>query len=350
MKQISRRSFLEVSALGAVALGGTSILTKTLLESAAKILPTTPAMPQKFAHWSCGGITNSSPMVSQSMDFRFWFTAAAERKVYDFRQEVFHALRVLDKRRAGATVALAYSGGVDSEVLAHGMKQLGIPFELYFLDFWGRNEALLNNWAKPGAAKLGKELRVVSLDKEEFLARAHEDFAITGCESPSYLGMLQLFDKIPADRYIVTGDGDLDRRGPLYSHLGGKYAVNKTAPGTPLSFSLSSVSHELWAQAKGRKGEFYFYRSTPGLVAATLTSPEFKAGYPYSYAKAVVHGAFPEVKARPKAKNWKGVMAMLENRELRRLIERQAARTEGQQFWRRLTGTVVNADDIFYKG
>ena len=43
-------------------------------------------------------------------------------------------------------------------------------------------------------------------------------------------------------------------------------------------------------------------------------------------------------------------MAMLENRELRRLIEKRAARTEGQEFWRRLAGTIVNADNIFYKG
>lgn len=353
MKKLSRRSFLEISALGTVALGGTSILTKTLLEGATRVLPNTASAPvdaKAFSHWSFGGKAYSSPMAAQSVAFRFWFTPAAERRAYDFREEVFGALRALDKKRAGATVALAYSGGMDSEVLAHGMRKMGIPFEMYFLDFWGHNKAMLNTWAKPGAARLGKELHVVSLEKGEFLTRAHEDFAITGCESPSYLGMAQLFDRIPADQYILTGDGDLDRRGHLFSHLGYKYPVNGTVPGKPFSFSISSVAHELWAQAKGRKGDFYFFRSTPGLVAATLTSPQFTPSYPFSHTDAVVRGAFPELQARPKMKNWRGTLAMLENRNLRRRIEKRAARTEGQEFWRRLTGTVVNADDIFYKG
>lgn len=349
MKKISRRSFLEVSALGTIALGGTSILTKSLLQGAERALSGKEQSSGNFSHWSFGGVIGASPMQVQSMDFRFWFTPAVERREYDFRREVFSALQALDKKRDGATVALAYGGGVDSEVLAHAMRQMGIPFEMYFLDFWGHNKAMLDNWARPGASRLGKELHVVSLEKGEFLERAYQDFAITGCESPTYLGMAHLFDRIPSSQFIVTGDGDLHRHGPLYSHLGRKYPLNEAAPGTAVSFSTSSVAHDLWAQAKGRKGEFYFFRSTPGLVAAALTSPEFKAGYPFSNPKGMVHASFPEVRPRHKTKNWKGAMGILSNRSLRRRIEKRAARTEGQQFWRRLAGTVVNAGSIFYK-
>lgn len=353
MKKLNRRNFLQVTALGTVALGGTSIITKKLLEEATKVLPNTGASAvnhKEFSHWSFGGRKYTSPMIAQSTDFRFWFTPAAERREYSFRAEVFQALHQLDKKRAGATIALAYSGGVDSEVLARGMRQLGIPFELYFVDFWGHNEVMLNAWAKPGAAKLGKELHVVSLEKGEFLSRAHEDFAVTGCESPSYLGLQQLFDKIPADQYILTGDGDLHRHGQLYSHLGRKYPLNQTIPGTALSFANSSVAHEIWATAKQRKGEFYFFRSTPGLVAAALSSPEFRASYPFSNPKAMVHNAFPEVAPRPKTKNWKGAAGLFANRRLRKRIEWRAEELESQQFWGRLIGTVVNGDDIFYKG
>jgi hypothetical protein len=353
MKNLSRRNFLQVTALGTVALGGTSILTKKLLEGASKVLPNTGASPanhKEFSHWSFGGQKHTSPMVAQSTDFRFWFTPAAERREYNFRTEVFQALRKLDKKRNGATVALAYSGGVDSEVLARGLHQLGIPFEMYFVDFWGHNKAMLDHWAKPGAAKLGKELHVVSLEKENFLTQAYNDFAITGCESPTYLGMAQLFDKIPAEQFILTGDGDLQRHGQIYSHLGRKYPVNKTAPGTALSFSNSSVAHEIWAKHKQRNGEFYFFRSTPGLVAAALTSPDFKASYPFSNPKAMVHAAFPEVAPRVKTKNWKGAFGIFTNRRLRQRIEWRTGEIESQRFWHRLTGTVVNGDDIFLKG
>jgi hypothetical protein len=64
----------------------------------------------------------------------------------------------------------------------------------------------------------------------------------------------------------------------------------------------------------------------------------------------MVHAAFPEVAPRVKTKNWKGAFGIFTNRRLRQRIEWRTGEIESQRFWHRLTGTVVNGDDIFLKG
>jgi hypothetical protein len=350
LKQVNRRSFIEISSLAIAAYGG-KVATFGLQSEKRALdflcsLAQSKGTPDRFYHWSFGGQPYANPVQAQSMDFRFWFTPAADHRLYSFRDEVFAACRELDKKRAGKPVALCYSGGVDSEVIATAMHQLGIPFELYFLDFWGLNRDVHEQWAKPLAAKWGKEVNVVSLNREFFLQEyATSTFAQLGCESPTYLGLTYLFSQIPADRFIVTGDGDLDRQGSLFSHIGQHVGQGPIESLGSIAFSANSVVYENWAAIHQRTGAFYFYRSTPGLVAAAISDPLFQASYPFSNTKKLVHAAFPEVQSRPKTTNWEGNMA--ENRLIRRWLEKHAQRLDGFGFWQRLAGTAVRPNSIF---
>jgi hypothetical protein len=299
-----------------------------------------------FLHWSYGEEPYSSPVQAQSADFRFWFDPVVERKPYSFRDEVFAAVEQLDTRREGKTIALCFGGGVKSELIARALRERSIPFELYFLDFWQLNRSAYIEQAEPLAKKLGKELRVVRVERAAFYTHAKKVFLETGCESPTYLAFTYLFENIPSDQFIVTGEGDLDRTGDRFAYIGREHAPSRL-DGIYLPFSHSSVFYYVWAQSRKRAGEFYFYGSTPALIASMLTSPILQLEYPFCRVAGIIHDAFPEVAKQPKKLIWDSAEALSENFEIRAALRRVAIVSEQMIFWKKLIGTCVQVDRIF---
>lgn len=349
MKNINRRSFIEIATVSAGVVGGALMGSRHSFHTIADLLA--PTNPQRLSgsdaiHWSFGGLNYTSPMVAKSTDFRAWVTPCLERRSYSFKEEVVNACQALDKRRAGAPIALCYSGGVDSEVIAYNLKRMGIPFEMYFLDIFGVNAKIYEDYVKPFSRKLGKEVHVVHMSGDYFHGEyAQKVFNEFGFESPTYLAMTYLFEQLPAHQFIVTGDGDLDRVGDLYRYIGAQNPVPHGTPGVHIAYSSSSVLYHLWAQKNQRAGEYFFY-TAPKLIAATLTDRQFQTKYPLSFTKNLIHTAFPEIPMRPKTTNWDDKGAAKHNAFLRRTLRQHATRSFDFS-WQRLSGTAVQIDKIF---
>lgn len=364
MSKISRRSFIETAVIGSGLLGSAALLGTPLPfreekpaapggpaaagESVSTVTPQKRVSGGDFIHWSFGGQENASPMQAKSSDFRLWMDPSIERKRYHFREEVVKACQGLDEKRKGKTIALCLSGGVDSEIIAVTLKQLSIPFEFYFLDNWGLNAQTYNHWVRPFAERMGKKTHVVRLDRSYFLEEyARMSFLELGCEYPTYLAMTYLFSQIPADQFIVVGDGDVERVGDLFSFIGKNHPVEPAQLGTHLPFASSSVAYRLWAEGRGRAGSYYFFSQTPELIASTLTDPKFMPHYPIGHTKNVIHAAFPEIQVRDKTTNWDGAAAQQENSLVRQTIRNFAKSQPELEFWKPATGTAVNVHNIF---
>jgi hypothetical protein len=293
--------------------------------------------------WAFGAKEFSSPVEVSSLDFRFWFNPSLPRQQLSFREECRKAALLLRERSKGATLALCYSGGRRSEALAYCLRELGIPFEAYFLDIWGVNGKVFRDRRAQFEREFGKPVTVVHLDRQRFYDGVSRPlFRKFGIDAPTYLAMTELFRAIPGDQFIVTGDGDLQRQGRAYEYWG---KLNPGAKADSLPFLPSSVFYYLWSKESGREGEFYFYRSTPGLVAAQVQHPDFVSAYPLAETNGVFAEAFPEVSAREKSNNW-GRESYQENVWIREWLE-QDARERRIGYWRDDAGSVVNVSQLF---
>jgi hypothetical protein len=309
-----------------------------------------PATPQKirpdFVRWKFGDHAFSSLSTARSADFSLSFKPSIERRNFSFRQEVFEAAKRIDEKRQGRPVALCFSGGVDSELIAFALHELGVPFRAYFLDLWGLNREAFENWAPPFLHRLGKKAEVVRVERarfyEEHSVRLFEEL---GVEYPTYLALPLLFDAIPENEFIVAGDGDLNRGGPLFEAI----AAAHPAPvdgALWIPFATSATAYWNWAEKRGRAGEYCFFSSTPGLIAATVTHPLFRTNYPFSDGRELILAEFPEIAPRPRTTNWDG-LAYRENVWLRAWLERHGRKIPSLHAWRSSLGTIVRIDDLF---
>lgn len=282
-----------------------------------------------------------------SDQFEIQFMPCLERREYDFRWEVLSACELLNQRRQGKTIALCYTAGLDSELIARSLAALAIPFELYFLDIWGINRPHFDHWSPALLKELGKEARIIKLSREHFYTeQIAKAFPLMGCEYPTYLALTYLFEQIPEDQFIVVGDGDLDRSAKLYREIGKR--ISPSIPlGNHLPFSSSRVAYLLWARHHKRDGEFYFFGSTPELMASVAGSRDFELNFPHSSTRNMILRAFPEIADRPKTSNWDSEIAARENAWARARVKRLAKDMDRLHFWQGGIGTVADLDRIF---
>lgn len=251
----------------------------------------------------------------------------------------------IDSLRQGKTVALCYSGGVDSEIIAIGLKQAGIPFETYFLDIWGANrKAFLAQ--KESMQRLKISPIEIELNKLYFYDHhSLKVFRSFGIDNPTYLALAYLFEKIPAGQFIVTGDGDLNRSGAAFARLAEVRAATGDT-GFALPISAANIFYYLWAEKHARTGEFSFFSSTPGLVASMLEHPLFRAECPTGSTSKVLYHSFPEVRARPKTTNW-DEGAYRENVWIREWLERHRKTWPEFDFWRSGIFSTMRGEELF---
>lgn len=220
-------------------------------------------MNLEFKKWE---ISNQA----SGQQFRFQYIPTIPKKKYLIAHEVRKACELINHRRKNKTVALCYSGGMDSEIIARNLIDLEIPFELYFLNIWGINKASFKEWGNPFIKETKKAFHEIFLDRvyfyEDYCLRLFREF---GCELPTYIALTYLFEQIPKDNFIVVGDGDLDRTGSLYQHIAAQTPFSNLNL-NQLPFSASVVLFERWAKKNSREGEFTFFQSTPELIASVL--------------------------------------------------------------------------------
>jgi hypothetical protein len=328
-------------AEGALIL--TSSSTEPLESLPAKALSANP----DYLQWSFGGVPGVSCVEAGSDLFEIQFRPSLERRPYNFRLEVLRACERLDQKRQGKTIALCYTAGIDSELIARCLAQMGIPFELYFLDIWGLNRAQFEQWSPALLKELGKKATVVSLSKEHFYTQlVAASFPVMGCEFPTYIALTYLFDQIPQEQVIVVGDGDLDRSAKLYGEIARRFPL-AASHGSFIPFSSSRVAYHHWSKRHGREGEFYFFGSTPELMAAAFHDPAFERAYPHSSTRQLIFSHFPEIAERPKTTNWDNPIGIRENSWARARVKRLAKDMPGMHFWQGGIGTVADLDRIF---
>lgn len=268
------------------------------------------------------------------MDFRIDLEIPGENKIRSFREEVKAAVSSLDVRRAGRPVALCYTAGMDSDLIALELRERGIPFTPFFLDLWGINSrAFAEN-----RRFLGLEAEVVRLERIQFYDEiCLPVFRQFGIENPTYLALTYLFEKIPPEFFIVVGDGDFDRTGRVFAKIAEGHDLRPG--GIHLPFSSAAVFNYLWAAKNGRAGEFSFFSSTPGLINSMIFHPEFSPAFPHSGTRGVLAKEYPELPPRGKTTNWDGA-AYAENVWVREWLERHAGEWADFAFWRPSGGTV----------
>lgn len=269
----------------------------------------------------------------------FSFRPRAAQKEYSYREEFLSACRIVDSRRAGRKIALCCGGGLHSEALARTLKILNIPFSLYFLDLWGLNAAGFEAGVAPLADELGVTATRVSLPRSALRVEAVEDFQAFGLEYPLYLALWQLFRRIPKEEFILTGDGHFDQHGPLFLGMG--WAKDEHS----VPIAASRVAHYLWARQERRPGEYYFYSSTPELIAATFTHPRFRIEAPCSHSRQIVAEEILGRPARKKENVWAG--SPEENLYVRKWLQYRAHTDLGMHFWEMSSGCAAATHAIF---
>jgi hypothetical protein len=320
----------------------------SLLYSIPNLLPARRGNPPAHIHWRFGGKSFSHRAHSRSGDFQYRLVPSLEKRCFSFRDEVMRACALLDQKRGNRPIALCYTGGIDSELIARALHLLGIPFELYFLDIWGLNIERFRENSARFLSEIGKTARIVRLEQTTFYENhSLEIYRRFGCDQPTHLALTYLFEQIPKCEFIVVGDGDLHREGELFSQIAKIFGQQKNTCGK-IPYSSSSTFFYSWQGWSRRRGEFYFFSSTPEIIAAAYTDPHFSKRFPIFSTREMIYRYFPEIRRREKTTNWDGTIARKENKWIRAWLHREStnaaffSRSEKGPF-----GCLVDLDEIF---
>ncbi len=292
--------------------------------------------------WALNGNEYSNPAKDRSGAFEYSLAPPIEKKRgYSFSNEIQRACESLDARRLGRPLALAFTGGLDSQLIAVNLLRLGIPFELFFLNIWGLNQSDYQNRALPFAKKHNLKLHEIHLDRDFFYEEhSLKQFRLFGVEQPTYLAMSYLFSQVPKDHFIVVGDGDFQRSGPLFQAIAARESATMHA--FQLPFSCTSVYYYLWAHRNSRMGEYYFFSSTPELISATLNHPAYEYRYPFAETRGIIHHEFPKLPQIEKSTNWDTHLANKENRWIRNWLRTSVIEDGELEGWQPARGCVVD--------
>ncbi len=280
--------------------------------------------------------------LSKSWNFEYRYQAKIEKVRYVFRNEVRRACEIIDKNRKQKVVALCHTGGIDSEIIANTLREMGIPYICYFLDIWGVNLKEFEYNVKN--LQVRENFEVVHLEKKIFYEQHSIPlFRATGCELPTYLAMAYLFNHIPQNQFIVVGDGDLNRGTDLHKSISKNHLGPIQKDVLKIPFSLGNIFYYLWAKKNKRDGEFYFFSSTPELLASVYLDPLYEG----SQTRLVIYSNFPEIKPRPKTSNWDSAQGSKESKWIRDWLIKNTENELRFKNWKRSIGTMVDVSSLF---
>jgi hypothetical protein len=301
-----------------------------------------------YIGWTTNNLEYSSPIKVKSCDFQYFFKPAIEKKNYDFKTEMNNAIALLAEQSKDFPIALCISGGVDSEIIARLLKKKSIYFELFFLSNWNLNDKVLVEFVQPLAHELNVKLHIIHLNhhffKEQYVP---ESFFKYGCHFPTYIALTYLFSQIPENYFIVVGEGDLEKKGVAYEKLYLKKSLAGPINQTFIPIMINEIFYRLWSQENQRHGQFYFYNSTPELVASMWTNPHFKKNFPFYATKQALNEIYPEIKYRNKSTNWEDDL-LNQRKDIINFLWTEKAQHPHFDFWDKHMGCFTSVDSIFY--
>jgi hypothetical protein len=237
-----------------------------------------------------------SNVIGSSFEFTYTFSET-DLPTSDLKYAIRKTLTDL-YTKGGMPLSICISGA-DSEIIAREAAELGIPFELYFLDIWDIN-AKARQLAQRLAIEIGAKLNIVSLSKEEaFDTVLEKNYRNLQAEKPTYLCLPYLLEKIPFDTYIIGGEGDPQKSGVDYEPLANS---DGTYNGIPIS--ITEVYYRQWALINHRACEMYFYASTPLLLKSFFHHPLMVKKNNRIDTRELVNTLWPNLTFSYKTTNW----------------------------------------------
>lgn len=262
------------------------------------------------------------------------------------KDEVRAACARVDQLRGTKKIALCYPGAsfsheiLATDLIASELEAMAIPFNRYFLDAWGLNSPAFSK-------RYGKEAhQVKSIHRSDFYRNSSLSlFQEFGLIQFTHLATATLLDQIPESEFILLAGEGLNRSSKLYAHIGSKFPKPDHS-GLYLPYSANSVFFYLWSQRKGREGEFNFFSSTPGLMAAVFQHPDFHSEYPWSDTSPTLRSSYPELRLSEPSADW-NFQVQEETVWVTEWIESQRDQLPGLAFWERSMGCAVCMDELF---
>lgn len=304
------------------------------------------ALAPSHINWSFGSNALDSPANAKSSQFHFSFSPTLKTRQYIFKTEMDRAIRQLDEKRNRRTVALCHGGGLHSAALAQELQRREIPVEIYYLDLWVAPRDKFEREIKPFADNLGFSSQKISISRIFFRTKAVENFRKYGFEYPLLLALWELFSMIPSDQFIVLGDGHLDRQDSLSKFIA-ESRSSLSGEGNYVVMPSNKIAHYLWAKENKREGEFYFYSSTPELIAATMQNECFESKDALSNSRGVLLSHYPELGLQQKENVWGKDWD--ENVFIRRWFGYLAGAELQMPFFEGSSGSLADLDQLFVK-
>lgn len=288
-----------------------------------------------FIKWRFGNLDYKSAVSAKSDEFNFLFLPSIERKHYDFKTEIQNACEQINKNRNKKSISVCYSGGVYSQLLHKSLKKMGIDHSLHFLDIWGLNS---KEFKEKVANTTDQEVNIIRLKKDFFYEHYVLDvFQKFGCDLPTPLALTYLAKYLGKDSFVVMANGGLNREGKLFEKISSDLKLQKPFQ-TILPFSYSSVFYYLWSQQNKISGEFYFFSSTPSLLAASIPYLQNPRNFLFEF--------FPELKPCKISTNWDGD-SQKENKWVRQWLWKNVANNPKFPLKEKAIGAAADLNQIF---
>lgn len=269
-------------------------------------------MIPKHIEWYIDGVKYAGFTDNPEHKFEFKYVGLYDsyNPTVTYKQAIRNKLATL----ADKPLAICVSGR-DSEIIAKEAHDMGLSFELFFLDLWSLNRYVYD-LSSELAQSLNAKLNVISVTKDDAYAWAEYWFKKSRVNKPTYLLLPLLLDKIPLDHHIIVGEGDLNKGGASYQDE----AILAAADDGVVMLN-TEISYWLWGMENNRPGDYYFHSSTPELITSVWNNELLYKSYPNIDNRKIITNLWGELIFKEKTTNWDTEAGVAENFSLRKHLK-----------------------------
>jgi|688.fasta_scaffold159873_10 hypothetical protein len=186
------------------------------------------------------------------------------RQAGSLREEVNTTVRLIAKS-ATAPLAVAFSGGIDSEVICRSLIEQEIDFVVFIMQYNDKYNEQDIEWAFKFCTQHKINPIVLNVDILNFIEQGAKPYIDQGYKSHEVFRYLQLWLMEQAEQqgYSLIMGGRED-------------AISKHAGQPVIKYSPTHVMTHEWNKSHGNRHYPSFYETTPELIAAYLDSSVLK--------------------------------------------------------------------------
>jgi len=268
--------------------------------------------------WNISGLDTYPELLAITPSFNFEYLGIPNTSAATSYKEAINN-KLLALVASGHSKLAILISGKDGEIIAIQAKKLGIDFELFFLHIQNINEYMLP-MVNTVSTALSVPINVITLPHADIIPFAEQSFLLTRVNKPTYLVLPYIFDKIPADRYIIIGEGDLDKSPNAYSH------ISNPANDYGIPILNTEIAYYIHAQSKNIVGDYYFHSSTPELIKTMWDHPLLDKKFPVISTLPVLQSEWgAEITFTEKTSNWDTIEGRVYNTNIRMHISTKYA-------------------------